>query len=167
MAEAEKQGFSARWNCGEEEGERLYRVYQRRFPEIDGQKTKDAILAQARRDVTNLFSCLAPLASEMVLYRNIKAKYADRLKAGTTFRHLGFSSCSLRPHIAENAEYGSGGCRLAEIVVPSGFPAIRLDLMPDVRNEPDEVILAPAEFFVTAVDKETDKIHMTCIKPLN
>ena len=65
---------------------------------------------------------------------------------------LGFSSCSLNPHTAEDAMYGSGGCTLCEIIAPSGTPAIRLDLMPDVQNEPDEVILAPVEFLVTKVD---------------
>ena len=167
MAEAVKQGFSVRWKCGEEEGKRLYRVYQRRFPVLDGQGTKDRILETARRDISNLFAALAPLETEMVLYRNIKTRYAERLKEGTTFSHLGFSSCSLSPHVAENAEYGSSGCRLAEIVVPSGFPAIRLDLMPDVQNEPDEVILAPAEYSVSAIDPESGKLFLTCVKPLN
>lgn len=63
--------------------------------------------------------------------------------------------------------YGSGGCTLVEIFVPVGMPAIRLDLMPDVQNEPDEVILAPMEFLVTKIDRENNKIYMTCSKPLN
>ena len=57
--------------------------------------------------------------------------------------------------------YGSGGCTLCEIIAPVGTPAIRLDLMPDVQNEPDEVILAPVEFLVTKVDKENGLIFMT------
>lgn len=56
---------------------------------------------------------------------------------------------------------------MVEIFVPVGMPAIRLDLMPDVQNEPDEVILAPMEFLVTKIDRENNKIYMTCSKPLN
>ena len=33
--------------------------------------------------------------------------------------------------------------------------------MPDVQNEPDEVILAPMEFLITKVDGESGKIYMT------
>ena len=57
--------------------------------------------------------------------------------------------------------YGSGGCTLVEIIAPAGTPAIRLDLMPNVRNEPDEVILAPIKFLVTKVDRESGKIYMS------
>ncbi|MBR2334585.1 MAG: hypothetical protein IKA59_04510 [Clostridia bacterium] len=41
-----------------------------------------------------------------------------------------------------------------------GTPAIRLDLMPEVQNEPDEVIIAPIKFLVTKVDKEHNKMYM-------
>ena len=102
----------------------------------------------------------------MVLYRNIKTRFVDKLEAGMSLEYSGFSSCSLSPHIAENASYGSGGCTLAEIVVSAGTPSIRLDLMPGVQNEPDEVILAPVEFVVTGTDKENGRIYMTCKSPL-
>ena len=84
-----------------------------------------------------------------------------------SLNYLGVSACSLRPHVAENATYGSSGCTLVEIIAPAGTNAIRLDLMPDVQNEPDEVILAPMEFFVTKVDRENNKMYMTCSRPLN
>ena len=167
LAEAVEQGFDVRWSCGKEEGERLYRVYQRRFPVIDSQAVRDRILAQARQDILNMMSCMTPLASDMVLYRNIRSRFVDGLEEGMRLNYLGFSSCSLRPHPAENAEYGSGGCTLAEIFVPAGTPAIRLDLMPDVRNEPDEVILAPIELLVTGADRENNRLYMSCLKPLN
>ena len=35
MKEAVEMGFDVRWNCSKEEGERLYQVYQKRFPVID------------------------------------------------------------------------------------------------------------------------------------
>lgn len=162
MAEAIEQGFDVRWNCSKEEGERLYQIYQKRFPIIDSQGIKDKILERARTDISNMMSCMTPLASEKVLYRNIKTKFVSSLEQGMSFNHLGFSSCSLTPHIAENATYGSSGCTLVEIIVPAGTPAIRLDQMPDVQNEPDEVILAPMEFFVTKIDTESGKIYMTC-----
>jgi len=108
-----------------------------------------------------MMSCMTPLTSELVLYRNMKTKFTDQLKQGMTFHHLGFSSCSLSPHLAENATYGSDECTLVEITAPAGTPAIRLDLMPDVRNEPDEIILAPMEFRITKLDKESGKICMT------
>ncbi|MGM9599123.1 MAG: hypothetical protein ACI3VY_04300 [Faecousia sp.] len=125
------------------------------------------ILAQARMDISNIMSCMTPLASEMVLYRNIKTKFVDNLEQGMSLNYLGFSSCSLSPHVAENATYGSSGCTLVEIIAPAGTNAIRLDLMPDVQNEPDEVILAPMEFLVTKVDRENNKMYMTCNKPLS
>lgn len=167
MAEAVEQGFEVRWNCSKEEGERLYQIYQKRFPIINNQNVKNQILAQAWIDISNIMSCMTPLASEMVLYRNIKTKFVDNLEQGMSLNYLGFSACSLRPHVAENATYGSSGCTLVEIIAPAGTNAIRLDLMPDVQNEPDEVILAPMEFLVTKVDRENNKMYMTCNKPLN
>lgn len=167
MAEAVEQGFDVRWNCSKEEGERLYQIYQRRFPIIDNQNVKNQVLERARLDISNMMSCMTPLASAMVLYRNIKTKYVENLEQRMSLNHLGFSSCSLSPHVAENATYGSSGCTLVEIIAPAGTPAIRLDLMPDVQNEPDEVILAPIEFLVTKVDRENNKIYMTCSKPSN
>ena len=162
MAEAIEQGFDVRWNCSKEEGEILYQTYQKRFPIIDNQNTKSQILEQAKLDIFNMMSCMTPLASEMVLYRNIKTRFINNLEEGMSLNYLGFSSCSLSPHIAENATYGSSGCTLVEIIAPAGTPAIRLDLLPDVQNEPDEVILAPIEFLVTKIDRDSGKIYMTC-----
>ena len=167
MAEAEEQGFDVRWECSKEEGERLYRIYQRRFPIIDNEGVKKQILQRAKEDISNMMSCMVPLESQMVLYRNIKTRFVNNLEEKMSFVCRGFSSCSLNPHTAENATYGSGGCTLVEIIAPAGTPAIRMDLMADVQNEPDEVILAPAEFFVTKVDKENNKIYMTCGNALN
>ena len=166
MAEAIEQGFDVRWNCSKEEGEKLYQIYQKRFPIINNQSTKSQILEQAKLDISNMMSCMTPLASEMVLYRNIKTKFMDDLEEGMSLNYLGFSSCSLRPHIAENATYGSSGCTLVEIIAPAGTPAIRLDLLPDVQNEPDEVILAPIEFLVDKIDRESGKTYMICKSPL-
>ena len=165
MAEAVEQGFDVRWNCSKEEGEKLYKIYQKRFPVIEDQTTKEHILARAKDDISNMMDCMAPLTSEMVLYRNIRTEFVEGWEAGMTVDYLGFSSCSLNPHMAENAEYGAEDCVLAEITVPAGTPAIRLDLMPEVQNEPDEVILAPAKFKVTKVDKENNKLYMICCKP--
>ena len=165
MAEAVEQGYDVRWNCSKEEGVRLFNVYQKRFPVIDHEDVKKCILERARDDIANMMAAMIPLATEMVLYRNIKTRFIQDLEQGMTLHHLGFSSCSLSPHVAENATYGSSGCTLAEIVVPAGTPAIRLDLMPDVQNEPDEVILAPIDFVVTKVDRENNKIFLTCNKP--
>lgn len=162
MAEAIEQGFDVRWNCTKEEGEKLYQIYQKRFPIIDNQEVKSQILERARTDISNMMSCMEPLVSDLVLYRNINTKFIDKLEQGISLNYLGFSSCSLSPHAAENATYGSSGCSLVEIIAPAGTPTIRLDLMPDVQNEPDEVILAPMEFLVTEIDRETGKIYMTC-----
>lgn len=167
MAEAVEQGYDIRWNCSKEEGIRLFNVYQKRFPVIDNDDVKECILERARGDITNMMAAMTPIAAEMVLYRNIKTRFIENVEQGMTLHHLGFSSCSLSPHVAENAAYGSSGCTLAEIIVPADTPAIRLDLMPDVQNEPDEVILAPIDFVVTKVDKENNKIFMTCSSPLH
>ncbi|MBR3715477.1 MAG: hypothetical protein IKL59_00360 [Clostridia bacterium] len=162
MSEAVEQGFDIRWNCSKEEGDRLYQIYQKRFPIIDSEAVKEQILERARVDIANMIACMTPLETDMVLYRNIKTRFVENLKEGMTLDYLGFSSCSLKPHMAENAEYGSSGCTLVEIIVPAGTLAIRLDLMPDIQNEPDEIILAPVKFIVTKVDKTESKIFMTC-----
>lgn len=163
MKEALEMGFDVRWNCTKEEGERLYKVYQKRFPVIENNAVKSQILEQAKKDISNMMACLEPLPTEMVLYRNIKTSFVEQLEEGAKVNYLGFSSCSLQPHAAENAMYGSCGCTQIEIIAPAGTPAIRLDLMPDVQNEPDEVILAPMKFFVTKTEKENNKISMTCL----
>lgn len=106
---------------------------------------------------------MEPLTAELVLYRNIKTKFLDNIAEGKSLRYLGFSSCSLKAHIAENATYGSSGCTLFEITVPAGTLAIRLDLVPDVQNEPDEVILPPMEFLITKIDRERNMVHMTVL----
>ena len=167
MAEAMEQGFDIRWNCSKEEGARLYKIYQKRFPIIDSEEVKARILERANEDIANMASCMTPLEHEMVLYRNIRTRFIDKLDANQTVNYLGFSSCSLSPHVAENATYGSSSCTLTEITVPAGTPAIRLDLMPDVQNEPDEVILPPITFLVTKVDRENNKIYMTCYNASN
>ena len=161
MAEAIEQGFDVRWNCSKTAGEKLYQIYQKRFPVIDHPNVKDQILMRAKEDIRNMISCLEPLTTPLILYRNIKTKFVDTLEQGMTLHYLGFSSCSLNPHFAENAVYGSGDCTLAEIIAPAGTPAIRLDLLPDVQNEPDEVILGPITFWVTKIDKQSCKIYLT------
>lgn len=161
MKEATEIGYDVRWGCSKEDGEKLYQIYQQRFPIINSENIRLQIIERAKDDITNMMSCLEPLATELMLYRNIKTKFVSELKEGTIIQYLGFSSCSLNPHTTEDAMYGSSGCTLVEIMAPIGTPAIRLDLMPDVQNEPDEVILAPVEFLVTKVDKETGKIYMT------
>ena len=162
MKEADEMGYDVRWDCSKEDGERLYRIYQKRFPIIDSENIRHQIMEQAKTDISNMMACLEPLASELVLYRNIKSKFVSDLEEGNVINYLGFSSCSLNPHTAENAMYGSGGCTLTEIVAPVGTPAIRLDLMPDVQNEPDEVILAPTKYLVTKVGKESGKVYLIC-----
>ena len=162
LAEAIAEGFDVRWKCSKEEGARLFQIYQKRFPVIDSQDVVDKILAQAQLDIAHMHACMMPLPSDLVLYRNFKTRYVENLELGMTLNHLGFSSCSLNPHIAENATYGAGGCTLVEILAPAGTPAIRLDLMEDVRNEPDEVILAPITYLVTKIDNENGKIYMAC-----
>lgn len=163
MKEARELGFDVRWNCTKEEGERIYKVYQKRFPVIDSEAVKKQIIDRARNDISNMMACLEPLTAELVLYRNIKTKFLDNIAEGKSLRYLGFSSCSLTPHVAENATYGSSGCTLFEITVPAGTPAIRLDLVPDVQNEPDEVILPPMEFLITKIDRERNVVHMTVL----
>lgn len=160
MKEALKMGFDVRWNCSKEEGERLYKIHQKRFPVIDSEAVKKQIIERAHNDIANMMACLKPLTTDLILYRNIKTKFLDRVVEGKPLHYLGFSSCSTNPHIPENATYGSSGCTLFEITVPAGTPAIRLDLMPDVQNEPDEVILPPMMFFVTKVDRERNMVYM-------
>lgn len=160
MKEAREMGCDVRWGCTKEEGERIYQVYQKRFPVISSETVKKQIIERAQADISNMMACMEPLTTDMILYRNIKTKLIGDLTEGQTIDYLGFSSCSLAPHIAEHAIYGSGGCTLFVITVPVGTPAIRLDLMPEVQNEPDEVILPPIKFFVEKIDKEKNTVYM-------
>ena len=160
MKEATEMGYDVRWGCSKEEGEKRYKIYQKRFPIIDSEDIRHQIIERAKADIANMMSCLEPLTSELMLYRNIKTNFVSNLEEGRVVKYLGFSSCSLNPHTAEDAMYGSGGCTLTQITVPAGTPAIRLDLMPDVQNEPDEVILAPMTFLVTKVDRDSGKIYL-------
>ena len=166
MQEAIDQGFDVRWHCSKEEGEKLYNIYQKRFPVIDNDDVKSEIIKRAKKDIENMMNCLEPLETDMTLYRNIKTKFTSNIIEGQCLKYLGFSSCSLNPHIAENKMYGSEECILFEITVPAGTPVIRLDLMKDVQNEPDEVIISPMEFCVTRIDTINDKVYMACNKPL-
>lgn len=162
MQEAIDQGFDARWHCSKDDGEKLYKVYQKCFPVIDSDKVKTDIINRAKMDISNMLDCLEPSKRKMVLYRNIKVKFVNDIKEGQILKYLGFSSCSLHPHTTENHMYGAEKCTLFEIIVPAGTPVIRLDLMEDVRNEPDEVILPPMEFYILEIDTTNDKVFMTC-----
>ena len=147
MQEALEQGFDKRWECSLEEGERIYKMFERRFPVIDNDFIIQQIIERAKQDIDVLYSCLKPSEEDLVLYRNTRTKYIDGYKDGDIVNYLGFSSCSLHEHKAENATYGSGDTTVV-IEVPKGTPLIRLD-QTDIANEPDEVILPPIAFGVT------------------
>ena len=72
MKEATEMGYDVRWECSKEDGERLFRIYQRRFPVIESEDIRQQIIERAKADIANMMSCLEPLTSELVLYRNIK-----------------------------------------------------------------------------------------------
>ena len=154
MQEAVHQGFCRRWNCSDEEGERIYQQFQKRFPVINSESVIDEIIKRAEEDISVLYSCMEPLQEDMVLYRNIKTVYLTDVVEGEIIDYRGFSSCSMKPHAAENAEYGSSNCSLVIINVPKGTPAIRLDLMEDIANESDEIILPPLRFMVNTVNEK-------------
>ena len=151
MKEALEQGFDKRWNCSLEEGERIYKMFERRFPIITNNEIIQQIIDRAKEDIKILSSCLKPLEEDLVLYRNIKTKYISDYKNGDVIDYLGFSSCSLNSHEAENTMYGSSGCTAIIVEAPKGTPAIRLDQLGDIANEPDEVILPPTKFEVKKI----------------
>ena len=155
MREAEEQGLGKRWGCSEEEGARIYETYKRRFPVIDNRETRDAIIQRARDDVKNLTACLEPLDEDMVLYRNIHNRYAANLKVGDVFYHKGFSSCSISPHVAENATYGSSNSMLFKIKVAKGTPAINIAKYEGIGNEEDEIILPPIHYEIVKIEDGT------------
>ena len=163
MKEALEMGCDVRWNCSKEEGERKYKIFEKRFPHIDSEEVRNKIISQARRDINNMMSSLTLLEKDMVVYRNIKTKYIGDIIENSVLEYKGFSSCSLMLHIPENASYGSKGSTLFEIEVPKGTPIIRIDLMEDIRNEVDEVILPPISFKINHIDKENNKVFMKVI----
>lgn len=166
MKEAIEMGYDVRWNCSKEKGEEIFKIYQKRFPVIDCEIVKEQIIARAYQDINNMMDCLTPLDKDMVLYRNIKKRFVEDLKEGAVFKCLGFSSCSIYPHFAENAMYGSSNCLLFEIEVPKYIPVIRMDLMKDIQNEEDEIILAPMQFVITKIDNTLQKVYMKYDKTL-
>ena len=89
MKEADEMGYDVRWDCSKEDGERLYRIYQKRFPIIDSENIRHQIMEQAKTDISNMMACLEPLASELVLYRNIKSKFVSDLEEGNVINYLG------------------------------------------------------------------------------
>lgn len=151
MKEALEQGFDKRWNCSLEEGERIYKMFERRFPIINNNEIIEQIIDRAKHDIDILYSCLEPINEDLILYRNIKTRYISRYNEGEVINNLGFSSCSLNSHEAENKMYGSSSCSLAIIEVPKGVLAIKLDQLTDIANEPDEVILPPTKFEVKKI----------------
>ena len=148
MKEALEQGFDKRWECSLEEGKRIHEMFEKRFPVIDSDAIIEQIIDRAKEDIKILSSCLKPLDEDLVLYRNINVKYIRDYKDGDVIDYLGFSSCSLNSHEAENAMYGSSGCTTIIVKVPKGTLAIRLDQLADIANEPDEVLLPPLKFKV-------------------
>jgi len=58
MQEAIDQGFDVRWHCSKEEGEKLYNIYQKRFPVIDNDDVKSEIIKRAKKDIENMMNCL-------------------------------------------------------------------------------------------------------------
>ena len=163
IQEALEQTPEVRWNCSKEEGEKLLKIYNKRFPIIADDNIKKEIIDRAKADIKNMLEILKPLDDDMVLFRNINVKFTSNMNEGEIINYLGFSSCSLNPHIPEHASYGQRNSVLLEIITPKGTPVIRLDLMPDIQNEVDEVIISPIQFLVTKIDKENNKIYLTCI----
>lgn len=163
MKEALEMGFDIRWNCSKEEGERKFKVFEKRFPLIDSEEVRNKIISRAKQDIDNMMSSFSLLKEDIVVYRNIKTKYISDIKENSVLEYKGFSSCSLMPHIPENASYGSKGSTLFEIEVPKGTPIIRIDLLEDIRNEEDEVILPPISFKINHIDKEKNKVFMRVI----
>ena len=108
IKEALKMGFDVRWGCTKAEGEQIYKLYQKRFPVINCESVKKQIIERAYADISNMMACMEPLSTELVLYRNIKTKFLVNIAEGELLHYLGFSSCSLSPHVAESATYGSG-----------------------------------------------------------
>ena len=162
MKEAEEAGFDARWDCSIEEGKKLYEIYKKRFPFTINEETRKQIIDRAKQDIKNLTDCLKPLPNDTVLYRNTKAKYFATIKEGDVFNCLGFSSCSLTPHNAENLMYGTNSDIMLKINAPKGTLAIKMDEYLDIANEPDEVILPPTKFLIANIDKDQRLIHAIC-----
>lgn len=166
LQEAIEMGFDVRWNCSKERGEEIYEIYTKRFPIINDETIKNKIIERARLDIDNMFNSLTISSEHLTLYRNIKTRFIKKYKEGEVINYKGFSSCSLNPHIPENSTYGSSNCTLFEIDVPIGTKMIRIDLMEDIRNEDDEIILPPMKFKISKIDREGNKIYMSCFNGL-
>ena len=88
VKEARELGFDVRWNCTTEEGERIYQVYQKRFPVIDSDAVKKQIIERAQNDIANMMACMEPLTADLCLYRNIKSKFIGKLAEGQKDKSL-------------------------------------------------------------------------------
>ena len=166
---ATQYGFDHYFSSDKELSIKKYNLYKKRFHPFDKTYTKQDALNRAYQDIENIQNIMQPLDKDLILYRNIKPQFCKNYKSGEKFELLGFSSCSLEMHTAGSKQYGSNeDCILAKIIVPKSFPAIRVDLMKDIKNEPDEVILPP---MICKIDKvshnENDKValEITCLEP--
>lgn len=51
MKEALEQGFDKRWECSQEEGKRIYRMFEKRFPVIYSDAIIEQIMDRAKEDI--------------------------------------------------------------------------------------------------------------------
>ncbi len=145
-----------------------YELFKKRFKPFSKTFTKQDVIDRAYKDIENLQNLMQPLDNDMTLYRNVNPEFCEIYKNNQKINLLGFSSCSLEPHSAGNKQYGNNAdCIMVKINVPASFPAIRVDLLENIRNELDEVILPPMTCSIDNIKNVDGKpqIEMTCLQP--
>lgn len=164
MEEAKAMGLEKRWGLPTKEAKERFEAYKKRCPSNLTQEAKEQMLKIAQKDIVNILSAMKPLDEDLVLFRNVEKKFA-KSESAKEIDLLGLNSCSLNLHKPENEQYGSVDCVIYKIIVPKGTPALRLDKMPELRNEEDEVILPPIKCEV--IEKQEDITTLKVLEPLN
>lgn len=145
------------WGCSKEESQKILNIFKSRSYKNIGKKEKQEIIARAKEDIKYIFESMSPLTKNLILYRNVDKKFANNLQENSIQNMLGFSSCSTEMHIPHDKMYGSEDSVIYKIYVPKGFMALRLDQMPNLRNEPDEVILPPMKCKIEKIEEKNGK----------
>ena len=149
MAEAEEETPGKRFPFPPEEAEQLFRSYVRRTPRDDSAASKRMMLAQAADDIRLLCRAAKPSEEDMLLYRNVDARFAVKDAApGGELELYGLTSTSTTGQLID---YGRGDLRrpgqIMRIALPAGLPALI------AGGEENEVVLPPMRFLVTGVSE--------------
>ncbi|MBR4435794.1 MAG: hypothetical protein IKS90_06845 [Clostridia bacterium] len=121
----------------------LYEVYKRRTPFSLTAFSKRKMLEQAIDDIRTICSAAMPVSEDLLLFRNVNARFMLNAEQNDTVALLGLTSTS---NTGQLIDYGNNDylspAQILKICVPRHFPAVSF------VNSENEVILPPMEYRV-------------------